>query len=684
MAGYQMPDGNTYEFKDDAEATAAMQAWSKQFSKSPQVTDEFKKRSAVSLARGENPLLATASDFLAGATGTLRGGIDIVGSLFGKEKASQALFPTTAVDKDSGTYLAGSIADPYAQAIGMGGVKAAKAIRPAAGAVQNALGGALGGAAIGAASEDGGAIEGAALGAGISAVAPPVLSAAAKGAGWAIDALKGRLADIRAGKVLREVAGDELPKIRAALTAAGVDVSAAQAAAPVGSAKFSALGERAAKQDSQYYVDLAAKQEADRAAKIAGVSGGHTQEQALAAQKAAKDRLSMVTTPMRETELGAANMAGEVIRDLSPRIAQKQQSMESALQGQGRTVTESAQAGARNVEGKPGWISNADRSQEYAGAASDFSVIKGQRQSERDFMQGQIDSLSAYGLTPLNTDKIISKISSSVSDPKLAGSKPIQSVMSNVANEIADWTAKNGGVIDAQALYSIRKNAVAAEVARLNPAADSKAQAKLTASVLEKVNPLIDDAIEKAGGTGWKDYLRTYSDGMQEINKMKLGAKAMEALQTSPDAFVKLVKGNNPKAVQKIFASDFDFTSAMNDKASIFSGIANELERDKFIKSLAGKGADEVAGILEKNAAKLKLPPTLSRQGVIANAAIGIAESNLNKKVMAKVYNAMRNGKDAAALMDQLSATEKNLVLKGLINGNLQPYLSSAAVAGSF
>lgn len=523
----------------------------------------------------------------------------------------------------------------------------------------------------------------AAITGGISFVSPALLNAAGRGAGWAIDLLKGRLSDIRAGKVLRDTAGEELPKIQAALNAAGADVNAAQAAAPVGSTRWSALGKRAAGQDSQFNADLMARQAADREQKIAALAGGNTQTQARQAVASTKDTLNGLTTPMRDVELNAANTAGDVMRRLTPVIDQKQQSMVSALQGKGMTRTEAAQAGVRNVEGKAGFLSNGDRAQEFGAAAGDFGIIKGQRQAERDFVQRQIDSLQAHGLTPLNTDNIVSAITKKLNDPKLAGSKPIQNVMSNVADEIQAWTKANGGIIDAEALYSIRKNAISNEVSRLNPGATEKTQAKMTAGILNRVNPLIDDAIEAAGGTGWRDYLKTYADGMKVINQMKLGSKALEALNQSPESFMKLASGNNPKVVQKIFGTEYDIAKAMGEKNLPIQEVASELSRDKNLSNLAAAGMTDLSKVLENDALKLRLPMFLNRYATLTNAGLDIAEEALNKKTMAKVYNAMRNGKDASALMNQLSTAEQTAVLKAMINGNLSPYLNSSIVSGA-
>ena len=439
-------------------------------------------------------------------------------------------------------------------------------------------------------------LETAAAGGAISFLSPALFAGIAKGAGWAIDAAKGRLAAIRAGRVLRDVADAERPQLEAALKAAGNDVTAAQAAESVGSTKFSALGERAAQQDSQFTSELMARQAANREQQVASLANGNTQTQARQAAASTKDTLNALTAPMRENELNAANK----------------------------------------------------------------------------------------GLPPLDTNGIVSSITAKLNDPKLAGAKPIQNVMSNVAKEIADWTAANGGVIDAQALYSIRKNAVASEVSRLNPGATEKVQAKMTADILSKVSPRIDDAIEAAGGTGWKDYLKTYADGMKVINQMKLGSKALEALKQSPDAFMKLVSGNNPKVVQKIFGNEYDISKAMGSGFAKLDAVASELKRDENLKSLASAGTKEVADILVKDASKgVRLPNFLSWKSTLANKALEIGENALDAKTMALVYRALRNGKDTAALMAEIPTSDKSAVLRLIKSGAITPYINPMVTSGA-
>ena len=115
-------------------------------------------------------------------------------------------------------------------------------------------------------------LTGATLEAG-GAVAGQVLSKAAQAAGWVWDAVSGKLVNVRAGKIARDIAGADLGTIKDLAKSAGPNLTAAQATQPVGSNVLAALGEKAAKNDvSNFFSRTAAEQEAARAATLRGVT----------------------------------------------------------------------------------------------------------------------------------------------------------------------------------------------------------------------------------------------------------------------------------------------------------------------------------------------------------------------------------------------------------------------------
>lgn len=117
------------------------------------------------------------------------------------------------------------------------------------------------------------ALTGATLEAAGRGVIGPAIDKAAKAAGWLWDAAGGRLVQMRAGKIIREIAGSDLDAIKALSANAPANLTAAQATAAAQNDVLAALGERAAKRDTtNYFSRLAAEQEAGRRNALAAVT----------------------------------------------------------------------------------------------------------------------------------------------------------------------------------------------------------------------------------------------------------------------------------------------------------------------------------------------------------------------------------------------------------------------------
>jgi hypothetical protein len=514
---------------------------------------------------------------------------------------------------------------------------------------------------------------GAALGAAIPTVAAPVLKQVAKSLGFAKDVVTGRAAEVRAAEIVREALGDQVAPATLALSKARPGITAVQALqeAGINADPFMSLGKLAEKMDTKTaYRLLMEAQETTQANQLAAMAGGGTQTAAREAQNVARNALTNVTTPMREIELGAANTARDVRQRLEPTLNLRQGSMVGALQGQGRAATDAAQYGVRAETGAPSFLTQGTRAAESDVLADTMGVIKAQRGNEAAFIQRQIDSLADYGLKPIDTSNIVSSITAKLNDPKIGPSDVNQAVLSKVINKIEEWTAKGGGIIDADALYSIRKNAVGEEIARLYPNADAKQQARFAAKLLTEIKPSIDDAIVDAGGTGWRRYLQTYETGMKEIDQQRLAALALEKFKGSKEEFIKLVRGNNPDAVEDIFGpGSFNIFKEMGRKSGQLEDIASQLERDIKVSEQAAAGAGGLARIMGISEAKLKrIPAFFSVTTTTINKALDILEGKINDKVKQVIVDGMKDGKSVAELIQTLPSKERGVILRTLMN----------------
>ena len=577
-------------------------------------------------------------------------------------------------------------AAPLAQAIRTGGFSTGRAMQAAPAAARVAdfgtrvAGGAItGGATAGLISpEEAGA--GATGGAIVAAVAPPIVNALAKSGGFLKDAFTGQLAGIKAGKISREVAGERIGAIRAALAAAPDDLTAAQATSGIQNDALQALYKFSSRTDDmsmklkqQAAVDLADLQRAAQSANATEARSIYDQS---------IQRLNQLTADMRNVELQAANQAAQTINRLAPQAQQRQAGMVNALRGgipvgealPGQAVispvTEAAQQAAIAAKGKPGFLSAGDRAQQWQETSDIFADIARQRRSEAGFIERQIGSLEDYGLQPLDAGSIIGAIDTKLSQPGLRASSNVTKVLQAVKDDIANLTEKGGAAIDANDLYTLRKEGINERIAQIMGQTDPKISAKVTRKVLEEVRPLIDDAIEQAGGTGWRDYLKTYSQGMQAIDQKAMAAQAAKLFQESPQEYVRLVRGNNPDAVEAIFGpGSYDIFKEMGSKMPTLEKVAANIERTAGIETAAKEGKERLGEVIgDVGRTFPRFPNLLSREAAIGNLTFSELEQRLDKKVIAKLREGALSGKSALELLNTLPAVERSKVLRVLVD----------------
>lgn len=494
---------------------------------------------------------------------------------------------------------------------------------------------ALGGAATGAATagiinpEDIGL--GAGIGVGTALLAPAIVSSIGKAAGITLDALSGNLPKVQAGKIARNVAADDIDAIRAALRAAPGDINAAQAAYGIHNQGWQALGEMSSRTDP---ASLLLKQQADnRLAELQRLAQAANPTEARAIQEESRRILNALTAPMRQVELAAANQA------------------------------------AIAAQGRPGFLTAGTRAQEWQQTSNIFSNIATQRRAERDFIERQIGSLEDYGLRPLDVSPIIAAIDAKIASPGTRASAIQVKALRAIRDDMAELTAKGGGVMDAHDLYTLRKEGLNERIAQLLGPTDPKVSSQVTAKIIGDIRPMIDKAIEQAGGTNWVNYLKTYERGMHGVEQKLMMAEALKMFERNPQAYVDLVRGKNPDAVEAIFGpGKYNIFKEMADKMPTLNKVASEVERDTALKELASKGVEDLNAAIEKGMFTARIPSMLNRKITLANLSLDIVESKLNPKVKEILKEGMLSGKSMLEILDTVPASERNKVLKVLTN----------------
>jgi len=151
------------------------------------------------------------------------------------------------------------------------------------------------------------------------------------------------------------------------------------------------------------------------------------------------------------------------------------------------------------------------------------------------------------GLPPLDISTVVSKLRAEADKAEFVSPDRFK-ILSQFADNLESRAAKMGGVIDAEGLYLARRE-MGSFVSSILNTSDPKALRQGTSQLIAAAQQPIDDAIEAAGGAGWKAYLAEFSEGMKAIERQQL----QRELAKLPEArFAKVMKGEDPDFVENI------------------------------------------------------------------------------------------------------------------------------------
>jgi hypothetical protein len=532
--------------------------------------------------------------------------------------------------------------------------------------------------------------EEAGTGAAIGAVAPFALPVVGKyvsiGGGKIIDAFTGKLAPVKAGKVAREMAGDAIGQIRAANNLAPIDINAAQAAAGIDNDVYQAfLDFYAGKDKTSFQRILKDTQKAGQLNRLAQLAGGPNLTENIESVKQAKNVLNQLMTPIRETELAAANIGARVglplqreADTLAQAAGQKVADVRRFSAAQGRAINPAT----NNLTTNQQLMKLAARADDVAAQAAEGSLAFGEAAR---FKQAAVDSLADYGLKPLKSDAILSRLGGILNNPEFAGNDVIEGAIKGFGDDVAKWT-KSGGVIDAFALDSLRKNSVNAAVEKLRPGLDQTSKKNLAAGVIAQLKAPIINAIEEAGGTGYGKYLGDYAANAQLIDRRRLAGKALEMLDKSPDEFRRLVAGNNPDAVEAVFGpGSFNILKEMGADVKPMQQVADELTRDITIKGQVKSGRLALGLEDQYGSPSELIPGFVGYKTAIAKKVAQVLTGKVNEKAQALLTEGARSGKAMNEVLNTFPAEERIKAVKLLTelaktDKDLQRAIASGAI----
>lgn len=710
--------------KDFGKTVSALDGGRKQQEPVPKTAEEDVKDvlglSSTSAQRGKNLLagmvrgagsigatLLTPYDLLAGNTTSIknperRAGMD------------EAL-KTLGADVDSTAFGIGKVGSEIAGTAGVGGVLAkpiqtvmpnlASAISQAGmasnvGRGTNMAGGALAGAASsGMVNPDAGEMG---LGAVLGGTLPDALRFGSKVISGIGNIPQNSI--LRAKKMLEEALGADKDAAKRVFAQAPSGIDAGQALAESGMNKpvFQAMAERGRGRLSsvQEATDLAKAQDLQRQMQLQGIAGGESQTAARASREEAVKELSATTEPVKQDILGQADAVTKAMTGYSDDalrnadLASKQVEDVRRFTAAGERASDRANStfpveGMPRISGRYTYMGDlAKRADDVASLSASNSLSSGDASR---FAQTMLDSLTEAGMKPLKAEPLIQKITEKLGNAENAGNEFVAKYPSILRDQLAKWTYPDG-TINPVAIDAIRKNSVNAAIDMLYPTADASVKQKVAAGVMGDLKKAITDAVESAGGKGYKQYLDEYAKARQVINQQKLGADALALYKENPKEFIRLVEGDTPERVEKIFgAGNYDIAKEMSrDALEKLGKVSDELKRDAEMAVQSTKGRNALEQLIEGNLPRFRLPMWFNWKATVGNKLLDVLEEKVGTKTMDALAKALESGRGADELLSTIPTMDRirviNILSKpekwGSIPTEVKQLVSTSLTAG--
>lgn len=503
---------------------------------------------------------------------------------------------------------------------------------------------------------------------GTSALLAAVLAAGVEAAPWVagkvgniVNAMTKSGHDRIAGNLLNKAAGDKQAEIVKALIAnkqivPGSQQTTAEIAVPYQQPVFSALEANVSRHAPTEFNALDRQRKLARMQAVSSVAGTPRQYADAEAARAA------ATGPMRETALGMAQDTNLVVPALEKAVAAnlpkataaKEQAVEMAIKA-GR-----AQMAAENFVPIPGFPRIAPQ---YApvGRLEHIATKEADKQAALSLSHGKkaydaqahLSGMENAGIAPIRFSDFSSKIAAA--GRRRGVTELEEKSLQDFGEKLARRAASNkDGMIHPEDIYTARKEA-GLTIQRYAKEFGNFDQ-KLTAGLEKNVQGWIDDAIEGAGGVGWRDYLATYGKMTKPLEQMRIGQALKTALRDSatgetPGKFLRLLDDE-----RKLLGNANIKRGSLSDKLEkpaikALAQVGGDLDRTLANKSLATKGATVADGLIGGNVHMPTSPRTLEIASVIFNRMMNALGGKAQTGVTAVLGRAALNPPVAAGLM---------------------------------
>ena len=348
-----------------------------------------------------------------------------------------------------------------------------------------------------------------------------------------------------------------------------------------------------------------------RKTRLAEAAGGGTMEDIRAAVRGERAAVTEDVAPLREEMYRRAGYANEFVPAKLSEAADLER-LAAQQSGLNRRMTEGAigaetRLGQMDDLGDPFAAEAINRQRGIAGSMTQRGEKAGltaitARERAGDIFD-EIDSLAAEGIRPMRAANLIASLQRKMADPEILRGSVEEGAIKGVIRQLEKATDANG-MLNPKALGKIRRSGINNIVNKLSmqmggvPSRTGTPEAA-QGTVLE-LRSLIDDTLRRGGAGDLVDeFLQRSERGYAAVNRQQLAGEAFRRYEASPETgadFLRLVGGNDPKAVAKIMGG-----AAENETiAGAFAGdprrlnalkmTADELERLNTIEGLRREG----------------------------------------------------------------------------------------------
>jgi hypothetical protein len=485
----------------------------------------------------------------------------------------------------------------------------------------------------------------------------PVLGHMAKfGAGKTFDTIAGRLGEVRAAEILREIVSGNTAAITKALQNAPkqIKASTAEFLASKGllTPEIAAVTRIAtAGKSGGELLDVATERAAGQKRVMDRLRGGETQTNAMTNIAAAKRQLQDETNVLRKNALGTADIGRLQIVPAEQKAAAAA-ALARELENSARRLT----GASKNFGDSPMFTSGADQAKYSADQAF----------ADARTAEDVAANLRAQGLEPLDVSKVVANLRAEADKAEFV-SPDRYKILSEFANNLQRRAAKFNGTIDATGLNLARRE-MSAFVSSILGTSDPKALRLGTSQLVAAAQKPIDDAIDAAAGTPpgqvgpYRKYLDAFSGGMKGIERQQF---QRELTKLTPARFSKVMAGEDPDFVESILGPGrFDVNLELQGPAlSTAKKLGKDFDAQRAVAQTGLQDLAQTQKLGFAQGAQAKVGGMLEPRNVLAMGA----------RVAGSVPKIGGGGVAAAQMAEKMAERSSENVMENLVPALAQP-----------